>query len=149
MLSGATSSPASSGLLDVAGCVASIACALHCIALPVLLVAYPALPLQALHSPWAEWTFVVLSLIFGVSSFGPSAASREGLAPLALFLAGAATLLAVRTLVPEHAPHLERIGLLTGAVLLVSAHLMNRVRVRHRCACVVCEANESPGDVLT
>jgi hypothetical protein len=116
--------------------------------LPVLLVAYPALSLRALREPWTEWAFVLLSLVFGVSSFLPAAVSREGRAPLALFLAGGAMLLAVRTLVPEHAPHLERIGLLTGAVLLVSAHLMNRARVRHRCACVVCEPNESATDIL-
>jgi hypothetical protein len=147
-MSDSTSSPAPSGFLDVAGCVASVACALHCIALPVLLVTYPALPLRVLREPWTEWAFVLLSLVLGVSSFGPAAASREGRAPLALFLAGAATLLAVRTLVAQHAPHLERIGLVTGGVLLVSAHLMNRARVRHRCACVLCEADKSAGDVL-
>jgi hypothetical protein len=135
-------------LLDVVGCIASIACAVHCIALPVLLVAYPVLPLRALHEPWAEWAFVLLSLILGVWSFGPTTASREGRAPLALFLAGGATLLAVRTLVPEHAPQLERIGLVTGAMLLVSAHLVNRARVRHRCACAVCEPNDSATDVM-
>jgi CDP-diglyceride synthetase len=140
--------PAPSGLLDIAGCAASVACALHCIALPVFLISYPALPLRALRAPWAEWTFVLLSLVLGLWSFGPSAASREGRAPLALFLAGGATLLTVRTLAPEHAPNVERLGLLTGAVLLVSAHLLNHARLRHRCGCAVCEPNESATDVV-
>jgi hypothetical protein len=141
-------SPTPSGLLDIAGSVASIACAAHCIALPVLLVAFPALPLRALREPWAEWTFVLLSLIFGVVSFGPTAASREGRTPLALFLAGGATLLAVRTLVPEHAQRMERIGLVIGAVMLVSAHLVNRARMRHRCTCAMCERNDSVTDSM-
>jgi hypothetical protein len=142
------SSSAPSGLLDVVGSVASVACALHCIALPVLLVAFPMLPLRALLDPWAEWAFVVFSLIVGVSSLGPWAASREGRAPLALFLMGGATLLAVRTFVPEGAIHLERIGLLIGAALLVSAHLLNRARARHGCACAMCEAEQSATDVM-
>jgi len=148
-MSRSASSPAApSGLLDVVGCVASVACALHCIALPVLLVAYPVLPLRGLMSPWAEWAFVVLSLIVGACTFGPFAVPREGRAPLALFLAGGATLLAVRTLVPEPGTQLERIGLLIGAVLLVSAHLLNRARARHRCACVVCESDKTATDVM-
>jgi hypothetical protein len=68
--------------------------------------------------------------------------------PLALFLAGGAILLAVRTLVPEHATLLEHIGLLVGAVLLVSAHLLNRARARHHCACAVCEAEGPTTDVM-
>lgn len=146
-MSRSASSPAPSGLLDLVGCVASIACAVHCIALPVLMVAYPLLPLRGLLGPWAESVFVALSLILGASSFGKPAASREGSGPLALFLAGGATLLAVRTLVPVAATNLERVGLLSGAVLLVSAHLLNRARMRHRCACLVCEADESAVEV--
>jgi len=143
-MSRSVSSPAPSGLLDVVGCVASVACAVHCIALPLLLVAYPMLPLRGLRNPWAEWGFVLVSLIVGVSSFGPTAASREGRAPLVLFLAGGATLVAVRTLVPEHATQLERLGLVLGAVLLASAHLVNRARAnQQRCACAACDATES------
>jgi hypothetical protein len=86
---------------------------------------------------------VLISLILGASSFGPTAASREGRAPLALFLAGGATLLAVRTLVPEHATQLERVGLVLGAALLASAHLLNRARASQRCACAACDATET------
>jgi hypothetical protein len=138
-----STSSAPSGLIDVVGCVASVACALHCIALPLLLVAYPMLPLTALRTPWAEWGFVLLSLVLGASSFGPTAASREGYAPFALFLAGGATLVAVRTLVPEHATQLERVGLVLGAALLASAHLLNRARASQRCACAACDPTES------
>jgi hypothetical protein len=147
-MSRSASSPTASGLLDLVGCVASIACAVHCIALPVLLVAYPVLPLRGLRSPWTEWGFVLVSLIVGASSFGPTAASREGHAPLGLFLAGGGTLLAVRTFVPEHAAHLERGGLVLGAVLLASAHLLNRARAGQRCACAACEKNDASADVL-
>jgi hypothetical protein len=140
-MSRSVSSPAAGGLLDVLGCVASITCAVHCIALPLLLAAYPVLPLHGLRSPWTEWGFVLLSLLVGASSFGPSA-SREGRAPLALFLAGGATLLAVRTLVPPHATHLERAGLVAGAVLLASAHLLNRARASQRCGCAACDTTE-------
>jgi hypothetical protein len=142
------SSTTPSGLLDVVGCVASVACAIHCIALPFLLAAYPVLPLRGLRSSWTEWGFVLVSLVVGASSFGPTAASRDGHAPLGLFLAGGATLLVVRTLVPEHATQLERVGLLLGAVLLASAHLVNRARVSRRCACVACEGNDPSADVL-
>jgi hypothetical protein len=137
-----------SGLLDLVGCVASVACAVHCIVLPLLLAAYPVLPLRGLRSPWTEWGFVILSLIVGASSFGRTAASREGHAPLGLFLAGALTLLVVRTLVPEQATQLERVGLLLGAVLLASAHLLNRARAGQRCACAACDVNEASADVL-
>jgi hypothetical protein len=142
-MSRSASSPAPSGLLDVVGCVASITCAVHCVALPLLLAAYPVLPLHGLRSPWTEWGFVLVSLIVGASSFGPTAASREGRAPLVLFLAGGATLLVVRTLVPAHATQLERAGLLAGAVLLSSAHLLNRARASQRCACAACDANDA------
>jgi hypothetical protein len=135
-------------LLDVCGCVASVACALHCTALPLLLAVSPVLALRGLRSAWAEWTFVLLSLILGMWSFGPRAASREGHTPLALFLAGGGTLIAVRTLVPQHATHLERLGLLVGAALLASAHLVNRARARRRCACVVCDAHDSPAEMV-
>jgi hypothetical protein len=146
------SRPASSrtphGLLDIFGCAASVACALHCVALPVLFATYPLLPLGGLRRPWVEWAFVLISLVVGVCTFGPTAESRHGRAPIALFLAGGATLIAVRTLVPEYAPNLERFGLLFGAVLLTSAHLVNRARASQRCACAACEASESRADVL-
>jgi hypothetical protein len=142
-MSRSLSTPAPSGLLDVIGCVASITCAVHCVALPLLLTAYPVLPLHGLRGPWAEWGFVVVSVVVGASSFGPAAGSREGRAPLVLFLAGGATLLVVRTLVPAHATQLERVGLALGAMLIALAHLVNRARTSRRCACAVCDSNES------
>lgn len=142
-MSHSVSTPAPSGRLDLVGCVASITCAVHCIALPLLLSAYPVLPLHGLRSPWTEWGFVLVSLIVGASSFGPAAATREGRVPLVLFLAGGATLLVVRTLVPAHATQLERVGLVFGALLLATAHLVNRARASQRCACAVCDTTES------
>jgi hypothetical protein len=143
LMSRSVSSPTSAGLLDLVGCVASITCAVHCVALPLLLAAYPILPLHGLRSPWTEWGFVFVSLVVGASSFGPAAVSREGRMPLVLFFAGGATLLAVRTLVPEHATQLERIGLVFGAMLLAAAHLLNRARASRRCACAACDTTES------
>jgi hypothetical protein len=45
---------------------ASLACAMHCALLPLLLAALPAIGLAWLDSPWVDWTMVVLAAVIAL-----------------------------------------------------------------------------------
>lgn len=113
---------------DTLGVLAASVCALHCVALPVLLSAAPLLPLSSLLDPWVEWALVGTSLLIGAVSFRDGVRSTIHRAPLALFLAGMSVLLMVRVLVDEDAPVIERVGLVAGASLIASAHVLRARR---------------------
>lgn len=54
--------------LDAFGFSASLLCALHCLAMPVLLSVVPITGVQFLDNPLIEYSFIVLSLVVAGSS---------------------------------------------------------------------------------
>ena len=112
--------------LDLLGAAASFLCAIHCATMPLIIGLLPLAGLSFLAGESAEWLFTLCSLTIGFFSFWPSYLHKhKKLLPLSLLLVGACFLVAAR-LWFEDAPFLEISFAVLGALLLISAHLINR-----------------------
>lgn len=132
--------------LDLAGAWLSLACALHCLALPLLLAFVPAamMALRSFQHPahglmtallvmsrW-EWLFALLASSLAITSTTAGWRRHGHRAALLLALAGAVPLLAASLYLPlKEALLWHGIATAAGGVLLASAHLLNR-RALHR-----------------
>ena len=118
--------------LDLAGGWASIICALHCAALPLLLTLLPGAGLEVLDNHSFDALFAGLVVLFGLVVIGTGYCPHRVRAVLALF-GGAVVFLALGAFSADHG--LRHAALLSlGGALMASAHLINRDGVRrHGC----------------
>lgn len=109
--------------LDSAGFFASLACALHCALLPLLLLALPHTPLHILHEPVAE--FLMVGGSFGLSlkalSNGFGKHKRKGV--LVAMLAGFGIILFGLTAAQSQGAEMLATG--SGGVLVALGHYLN------------------------
>jgi MerC mercury resistance protein len=129
-----TSAPTSSHFrpsLDAVGATASLACAVHCAVVALLLGGLPAASFFA--APWIDWAFLGASLLIGLVALVPGYRRHRQRAPLMLFSAGIALLLSLRSMqVPPSVAEMTLV--VVAASLLVAAHWRNRGAL-HSCAC--------------
>jgi hypothetical protein len=128
--------PHTPGRLDLAGLALSGACALHCLALPVLLGAAPGAlgALGVLQGEHVEWAFVGASLLLGAWALGARGVRRHGRwRPVALFAVGFLALLAGRMAEDAGVQAVAIGGTVLGALLVGAAHLDNRAQLRRGC----------------
>lgn len=64
--------------LDAIGMMASILCAIHCAALPLLLSLSTLASLHFLANPWIEYSVIILSLFLALVSFVPAFKRHHG-----------------------------------------------------------------------
>lgn len=74
--------------LDQIGMVASIACAVHCAALPLVITILPLIGMEFLANPLMEIAMICLSVIIGAWSLVRSYTRHKNLAPLLVLLIG-------------------------------------------------------------
>lgn len=123
--------------LDAAGATASWACAVHCLALPFLVSLLPLVGLSFLLDEATERVFIGISVVLAVLSLLP-AYFREHGKLRSIFLAAAGIgLIALTHFLLEENLTVKIIFLLTGAILISAAHIINRRLCR---ACAVCAA---------
>jgi hypothetical protein len=119
--------------LDRLGAAASLVCAVHCAAMPLLIGLLPLIGLGFLAEERTEWALVGLSIGVGSVSLIPSYARKHRhWRPLLLFAFGASLILIVR-LLAEEGSRMEAILMALGALLIACAHMINR-RLCRRCA---------------
>ena len=112
--------------LDNFGALASWACAVHCLVLPFLVGVLPLIGLSFLLSETTEKFLIGVSVILAVFSLLPSYYMHHGkLRSIFLALAGL-SLIIVTHLLFEDSFLLKAILLITGAVLITAAHMLNR-----------------------
>lgn len=118
--------------LDRAALAGSFACMVHCLALPLLIAALPALSsVLAVPESFHLWVLgfaapaAVIALLQGRARHGASCPLWIGLAGLAMLAAGALAL-------PEGPP--ETAVTVAGSLCLAGAHIANW-RLRRTCAC--------------
>jgi MerC mercury resistance protein len=118
------------GAADAAGIFASALCLLHCLAMPLVLAALPAMG-WAGHDH-AHEVLIGVALAAALLSLGPGyLAHRRRAVPL-LGGAGLACLAAALFVVgPRYGHGAEALASIAGALLLLAAHLRNRVCCRH------------------
>lgn len=129
-----SSAPVTRSTADTVGVVAAAACAIHCLALSLVVASTPLLFLNGLLAPWVAWAFVAVSMAVGLISLRDSVRPGRPRRPLLLFVAGLTVLLLVRTVVGESSAWLERGGLVLAATLSIAAHVQRARGQRHRCA---------------
>ncbi|MBC7848166.1 MAG: MerC domain-containing protein [Chitinophagaceae bacterium] len=106
---------------DALGISASLACAIHCAILPLILTSLPVLGVNIIHNLAFEYFMIVLAFVIGTYSLLHGYRKHHhSLVPFFIFLAG------MLFLVAKQVWHHYQIPLLTVAVLLiVMAHLRN------------------------
>ncbi|WP_243732583.1 MerC domain-containing protein [Pedobacter metabolipauper] len=107
--------------LDQLGMTASIACAIHCAALPFLIGTLPLLGLSFLADSWVEITMICLSLAIGVYSLSVSYPKHKKKIPLIVLIAGFVLIGAGHYLAED----LEAVLIPLGGFTIAAAHLIN------------------------
>jgi hypothetical protein len=119
-------------VLDKLGIITSVACAIHCTLIPLLLSSLPFLGINGLHNKAIEYGMIGLAFIFGLFSLVPGYKKRPlGRLSLLLFGAGFVFLLINQStgerwlyfLVPA------------AATAIISAHILHLRSCRNNCKC--------------
>lgn len=115
---------------DTAGIITSIACAIHCALLPVLVTSLPVFGVDLIENAYFEWGMILLTLLIGCYALihGYVKHHRSFL-PLAIFLSGF-TLLVLKQFVPVYETWLLAIAV----AAIIAAHYINFQR-SHRSKC--------------
>jgi hypothetical protein len=124
--------------LDVTGTAAAVICAMHCMATPFFLAAATLRAFSpvasVLTSPLIEWTFVVTSAVLGATSLIPSFTRvHRDVVPCCLFSIGLGLMVSVR--IAHAGPDVERFAVPIAALLMIGAHVRNRVQCERCRAC--------------
>jgi hypothetical protein len=121
--------------LDRLGAAASLACAAHCVAMPLLIGLLPFVGLGFLADAQTEYMLAGLSIGIGILNLIPSYARKhKQWRPLSLFAFGAALIFAVK-LFAEEGSRLEAPAMVLGALLIACAHVVNRRLCQSCTAC--------------
>ncbi|HEL4118567.1 TPA: MerC domain-containing protein [Stenotrophomonas maltophilia] len=118
---------------DLAGAWLSMACAAHCIALPLLLAFVPAaMTLLLMMSRW-EWLFALLASSLALASTSAGVHRHGRWRPVQLACTGAILLLSASLYLPLKESLLwHGVATASGGVLLAAAHIGNRRALRTR-----------------
>jgi hypothetical protein len=111
---------------DRIGCSLSAACAIHCLAAPVIVTLLPASPL----ADDLELPMIVAAISIAAATFSAGFVRHTTVVPLALLLVAGPVMIASRYV---HRALLETALLVTGAVLLSVGHVVS-LRQGHVCA---------------
>lgn len=115
---------------DALGIATSIACAIHCALLPVLLTALPVFGIDIIHNLFFEWGMIALAFVVGsYSLFHGYIKHHRSFSPVIIFSIGFVFLILKQVF------HEREIPLLIVAVaFIISAHYYN-YRLCHRSKC--------------
>lgn len=129
-------------LVDRVGATASLLCAVHCALLPFVLALLPLIGLEFLAGPTFERMFVACAAALAAASIVVGYRRHRRPQALWLVLPGIALLLFGVALSPELHVIVHTASVVTGGVLVASAHVTNLVLShRHHCArCLVVPA---------
>ena len=111
---------------DKLGIAASIACAIHCAVLPLIMTSLPILGINIINNFWFEMVMILLALGIGIYSLTHGFKKHHHqLLPILIFSSGMALLLMKQIF------HQQQIWFLIPAVaLIVSAHYINYRKCR-------------------
>jgi MerC mercury resistance protein len=110
-------------VLDHAGMSASLACAVHCAALPLLLAALPAAGLAWLDSAWIDWAMVAVAAGIAFRAHGRGFSVHRHCLPPSLAVLG--VLLIVATICLLKGSTSQHYLQASGAVVIASSHALN------------------------
>ena len=106
---------------DALGIAASVACAIHCALLPLVLTSLPILGVNIINNIWFELTMILIALFIGIYSLRHGFKKHHhNKLPIIIFSSGMALLILKQVL------HAQQMWFLIPAVILiVTAHFLN------------------------
>jgi len=107
--------------LDRIGMTASLACAIHCAALPLILTALPVFGLEFFADVRIEIFMISLSLVIGTWAITRGIYSHKSVIPLGLLLLGFTLISSGHFLVEDY----EFVMVPIGGLIVAAAHYMN------------------------
>lgn len=110
-----------SARLDQLGITASLACAIHCAALPFVISTLPLWGLGFLANSWVEISMICLSLLIGVWSLASSYPKHKKIMPIAVLIAGFGSIALGHYFIES----LEAILIPLGGFTIAAAHFIN------------------------
>jgi len=116
---------------DAMGIATSIACAIHCALLPVLVSALPIFGINIVHNVFFEWGMIALAFVVGVYSlYHGFIKHHRNYMPVLVFGAGFVFLV-----LKQCFPQFEYLFLGVAVTLIIAAHYYNyRLCHKSRCA---------------
>lgn len=113
--------------LDKIGMSASLLCAIHCLAIPILISGGIISSISWLHHPLVEWSLISLAIFIAGKSFSKSFKKHhQSYTPIIIGLVGF-----VMLIISRFAPHsLEHQFAALGGVILAVAHYVNWKKLR-------------------
>jgi hypothetical protein len=116
---------------DGLGILTSLACAIHCAILPLMVTSLPLFGINIVHNQLFEWSMIVLAFAVGVYSLGHGYLKHhQSTLPLGIFIAGFAFLVTKQFL---HG--YENWLLLPAVLMIIGAHFLNyRLCNRSKCS---------------
>ena len=122
-------------LVDTTGACLSVACAIHCLAMPLLVAVLPLIGLGFLATERAEVFLISGAIVLAIGSLAWGVRHHRRWRALLILIVALAFVATARTAV-EGA--FEVVFYSIGGILIASAHLVNR----HLCkTCPTCEAD--------
>lgn len=115
---------------DALGIATSIACAVHCALLPILLTTLPVFGTDIIHNLFFEWSMIALAFLVGsYSLFHGYIKHHRSLTPVLIFSLGF-IFLVLKQFFVEY----EILFLVIAVALIISAHFYN-YRLCHKSKC--------------
>jgi hypothetical protein len=115
---------------DALGIATSVACAIHCALLPVLISSLPILGVNIIHNLVFEWSMIGLAFVVGsYSLFHGYIKHHKSAVPVLIFSVGFVFLV-----LKQLAPRFELLFLSIAVILIISAHFYN-YRLCHQSKC--------------
>ena len=116
---------------DGLGIATSLACAIHCIVLPLLLTSLPLFGINIIHNVYFEWGMILLAFCVGVYALVHGYKTHHKNAwPVLLFTAGFLFLISKQFFIP-----IESYFVVPAVVFICSAHYLNyRLCTKRKCS---------------
>ena len=112
--------------LDKAGATASLACAVHCALMPLVITLLPLVGLGFLADERMEWALLGLSALLGSSSLALGYREHRKRQALLILSLGLTALVTGRLLEESHFETAGVIGVVLGGCTVAAAHFLNR-----------------------
>ncbi|MFT3909893.1 MAG: MerC domain-containing protein [Ferruginibacter sp.] len=115
---------------DGLGIATSLACAIHCAILPLIVTSLPLFGVNIIHNMFFEWSMITLAFIVGAYSlFHGYVKHHRSLVPVSVFALGF-VFLTTKQFFHQY----EFYFLIPAVILIVSAHYLN-YRLCHKSKC--------------
>jgi hypothetical protein len=131
-------------MLDKAGMIASITCAIHCMIMPLVITLLPIFGLSLFATEEFEWILLMISAMLGITSLCFGFRKHKSFKAFS-FLGIGLTFLVIGRLAHEHVSHFRvftfdiyLLFLVAGAILVALSHWLNNKLCK---SCIPCHSS--------